>query len=370
MRIKAQSAYIILIIFSTLVLNSCNKDPLPDSSVDLTGIPYSPSNYDLIIPDHFPSFEIPNDNPLTVDGVVLGQHLFFDPILSLDSTISCASCHKPELAFTDGQPISRGVNGLTGKRSSMSLLNIAYAYNGLFWDGRSMTLEEQALLPIEDPVELLEDWDNVEHKLRSHDRYQELFRKAFGIRNADEITRDLAAKALSQYQRVLISGDSKFDRVEFGNNAAYTNEELEGRDMYFDADPFLPDAECAHCHNGALLTTQEYFNNGLDRAETLNDFPDIGRGAVTNILFDNGKFRAPTLRNIALTAPYMHDGRFETLEEVMDHYNSGGHYAENIDPLIVPLGLTEQQKENVIKFLHTMTDTSYLSNPFVKNPFK
>ncbi len=358
----------ILIIIT--MLTSCKKNPSTNEGIDLTGIPYNAIPYSLDIPDHLPTFQNPEDNPLTEDGIRLGQHLFYDPIMSADSSVSCSSCHLPEKAFTDGQAVSSGVNGLTGRRSSMSLVNIAYAFNGVFWDGRTGTLENQALEPIEDPVELLESWENVEKKLRRSPMYQELFRKAFGIALNTEIDRVLTVKALAQYQRIIISADSKFDRVEFGNNATYTNDELAGREMYFDDDPFFPDAECGHCHNGPLLTTHEYFNNGIEQVENLSSFPDKGRGEVTGILFDNGKFRAPTLRNIALTAPYMHDGRFNTLEEVMDHYNSGGHFAENIDPLIFPLNLSEKQKGDIIKFLHTMTDTSYMSNPLITNPFK
>jgi cytochrome c peroxidase len=348
---------------------ACEKNPKEDGGIDLTNLPYDPVAYQLELPDHFPGFTIPEDNPFTLDGIILGQHLFYDPILSVDSTVSCSSCHIPEKAFTDGKALSIGVGGLTGTRSSMSLVNVAYTFNGLFWDGRSLTLEEQGLEPIENIVEFVEDWDNVELKLRRNERYRELFRKAFGIQNSSEITRTLTVKAISQFERIIIGGDSKYDRVEYGNNAAYTNDELDGRDMFFDADPLTPDAECGHCHNGALITAQQYHNNGLDEAADLNDFADKGRGRVSNILFENGKFRAPSLRNIELTAPYMHDGRFNTLEEVVDHYNSGGHYSENIDPLIYPLNLNEKQKENIVKFLKTMTDTSYLNNPLVRNPF-
>lgn len=363
---------ILSLLLAFIILIGCRKDKMEgqDQGVDLSDIIYNPTNYDLEVPDHLPSFTIPEDNPLTLEGIRLGQHLFYDPILSSDSTVSCSTCHIPELAFTDGLALSEGVGGAKGRRSSMSLVNIAYAFNGLFWDGRSMTLEEQALLPIEDPVELIEDWENVEEKLRRNRTYQSLFRKAFGIAVSDDITKELAVKSLAQFQRIIISADSKFDRVEFGTNTAYTNEELRGSELFFDIDPFTPDAECSHCHNGALLTTQTYFNNGIEQVESLNDFPDKGLGEVSGILFENGKFRAPSLRNIELTAPYMHDGRFETLEEVIDHYNSGGHFAENIDPLIRPLQLTEEQKSDLLSFLTTMTDTSYLTNPLIVSPFK
>ena len=359
-----------LFIFAILTVISCKKDPIISDSKDLTDIDYNPQNYPLEIPEYFPSFAIPEDNPITVDGVVLGQHLFFDPILSADSTISCASCHLPEKAFTDGTKVSVGVNGNVGRRSSMSLVNIAYAFNDLFWDGRANSLEAQALEPIEDPLELIEDWDNVENKLKRSKRYQELFRKAFGITNSDEITRLLTVRAIAQYERIIISGNSKFDKVEYLDIAAYTLSELNGRDMFFDADPMTPDAECGHCHNGPLLTTQQYVNNGIEEVENLEDFSDKGRGEVTGMLFDNGKFRAPTLRNIELTAPYMHDGRFATLEEVVDHYNSGGHFAENVDPLIQPLGLSEKEKADIVAFLRTFTDTSFMKNSYITSPFR
>ncbi len=370
-----------------LFWQGCQKDaPLPSPEGDLVHIPYQPKPYTIIKPPHFPQVPIPPDNPLTVDGVQLGRRLFYDPILSRDSTQSCASCHLPHLSFTDGLPVSVGIDGIAGKRSSMSLLNIAYATNGLFWDGRVRTLEEQALLPVEDPVELHNTWPNVIRKLQQHPTYPELFRKAFGIRDRSEITKELAAKAIAQFERILISsGTSKFDRFLQGDLDALDDEELDGKLMYFEegAAVGLPDAQCFHCHGGFTLTGNQYFNNGLDEARTLDDFPDKGRGAVTRRQTDNGKFRTPTLRNIALTAPYMHDGRFQTLEEVLDHYGSHGKQSPNKDPLIdqvgfpIPgtnplqyTGLSPYHKRAIIKFLHALTDTAFINNPDIQNPFR
>jgi cytochrome c peroxidase len=273
------------------------------------------------------------------------------------------------LAFTDGVAFSQGVTGDFTPRSSMSLINAAFYTGGLFWDGRSMTLEDQALEPVENPIELHEDWVNVEEKLKRHADYPIMFREAFGIEDSDEITRDLAAKAISQFERIIISGWSKFDKFREGL-AIFSDEERMGMDLFFDSNFLLPDAECAHCHNTPLFTTNEYFNNGLDSVEALDDFLDFGFGDVSGIYFDKGKFRAPTLRNIVLTAPYMHDGRFETLEEVIDHYNEGTHAADNTPEIIRDLELSEEQKQSLLAFLHTLTDTSYLSNEFVINPFK
>ncbi len=370
----------VFLFFSIIFSYSCQKEtvtPLPPpTGLDLTDIPYNPESYIIPKPDHFPEIPIPDDNPQTEQGVELGRMLFFDPILSADSTMACAGCHFPSSSFTDDLAVSTGIDGIAGKRSAMSLLDIAYNVNGFFWDGRVMTLEEQALLPVEDPIELHNTWVNVIEKLQTHPEYPILFRKAFGISNSNEITKELAAKAIAQFERILISsGKSKYDL--FINDFQYepTDSEFRGRDMFFDEgvpDGF-PDAECSHCHNAPLFTVNEYFNNGLDsvgpKLEDLNNFIDKGRGLVTRKLTDNGKFRVPTLRNITLTAPYMHDGRFFTLEEVLDHYNAGGQLSLNKDPLIRPLGLTASQKEDIINFLKMLEDPYFIDNPDIQNPF-
>lgn len=357
-----------------LLLSACKPDK-PEDMIDpndLTDIDYAPVPYNLEVPDVFPTLVMPDDNPLTVEGVQLGRRLFYDPILSGDNTKSCSSCHLREHGFADITAGSEGIDGIVGDRNSMSLLNLAFIDNGFFWDGRANNLEEQAFDPVVNPIELHDTWENVEERLRAHDDYPERFRKAFGIESKIEITSDLVTKALAQFERIMVSGgNSKYDQFLRPNSGVFPSDsELNGYDMFFDISPDLPDAECGHCHGGPLLTTSEYFNNGLDPAPDLNDFPDKGRGDVTGVLFDNGKFRAPSLRNIALTAPYMHDGRFETLEEVVEHYNSGGHYADNLDPLITPLNLTEQQIQDIVNLLHTFTDTTYLQNEDLTNPFE
>lgn len=361
-----------LLIILLAGLSGCDKD-LPEPSCtdcDLSHIPYEPQPYFVDLPVDFPQLEIPPDNPLTVAGVALGRRLFFDTRLSQDSTISCASCHLPEMSFTDGTAVSPGVGGVLGKRSAMSLLNIGYVTTGLFWDGRSPTLEAQALLPVEDPLEMHETWGNVIVKLQRDPDYPRWFREAFGIRDKREMTRELAARAMAQFQRTLVSGDSRYDRVFVRGEDFPTDSELRGFQMFNDANFFLPDAECAHCHGGILFTAHGFFNNALDSVGSLYDFKDPGRGAVTGRYMDYGRFRAPTLRNIALTAPYMHDGRFQTLEEVVEHYNSGGHIAENYDANMRRLDLTPQQKQDLIHFLHTLTDTSFTKNPAFQDPWR
>lgn len=364
-----QTILLFAIFFAFL---SCDKNKpvdIPDTG-DLTMILYSPSPYNLVTYDSFPQLVIPADNPLTEEGVNLGRHLFYDNILSSDNSMSCASCHTTDFNFTDNQAVSEGVTGEFGTRSAMPLLDVAYNNNGFFWDGRAATLEEQALGPVENPIELHEDWGNVEEKLKSHEDYPTLFRKAFGIDHKDDITKELAAKAIAQFERTMISpGNTKFDKWWRGE-VELTDQEFDGFLMWIDYEgDFLPDAECGHCHSLHLFTTNEYHNNGLDEAPTMTEFPDKGLGEITGILTDNGKFRTPSLRNIELSAPYMHDGRFETLEEVMDHYNSGGHYSPNANELILPLGLTEDMKESIIAFMKTLTDEDVLKDPKFSNPF-
>jgi len=355
-----------------LLLSSCGDDepigPITETGISLTGIPYSPEPFVLEAIPNFPLLEIPNDNPLTVEGVSLGRHLFFDPILSIDSTIACASCHDPKLAFTDIGAFSEGVNGVIGTRSSMSLLNIGYVYSGLFWDGRSPNLEEQAIHPVENILEQNHNWEDLLMELRKHSDYPEMFRKAFGIETTAGITQELTTKAIAQYERIIQSGNSKFDQVLLGTNV-FTDQELDGYDMFFDRNELLPDAECAHCHTAPLFSDNTFKNNGLDSVDNLANFIDPGYGEVTGNIFDNGKFRVPTLRNIEITAPYMHDGRFESLEEVLDHYISGGQPSLNKDQILYRLNINEDQKSSLLAFLNTLTDTSYLENELYLSPF-
>ncbi len=371
--------FVILSLFIMLI--GCQPDPIqPDPNEgenDLTDIPYDPEAFTIEKPYGYPEMEIPSDNLMTYEGIELGRRLFFDPILSKDSTISCGSCHRPELAFTDGRAISEGVNGTLGRRSAMSLVDIGYVTNGLFWDGRAATLEEQALLPVEDPLEMHAIWPDVVERLRKHPDYPKYFRKAFGITKINEIDKYLTAKALAQFERTIINkGGSRYDRLmlQTGNGFA-TEQEENGRIMFFfeaSGSPLqgLVDAECGHCHAGIRLTGDEYNNNGIQPAAGPLDFKDLGLGGISNAEKDMGKFRVPTLRNIAVTAPYMHDGRFQTLEEVIDHYNSGGHYSENRDSNIKPLGMSEQNKKDLIAFLHALTDETTLNAPEYQNPFE
>lgn len=335
---------------------------------DLTGIAYNPVPYNIIVPKGFPALEQPEDNLMTVDGIRLGRKLFYDPILSIDSTVSCATCHQQALSFTDGLDRSQGVNGIT-RRGSLSLINVGFHYDGLFWDGRSPNLEHLSLIPPEDPIEMAETWGNVEQKLRKHPDYPTEFRKAFGIDNVSGIDRHLAAKAISQFLRTIVSGqNSRYDRFVRGEIFLEENE-FNGYLMFFNIDPSLPDAQCGHCHNAPLMATNDYFNNGLQESPDLYSFPDPGLGAITGIASDNGRFKPPTLRNLVFTAPYMHDGSFKTLQEVVDHYASGGKESPNKSSFMFNLVLTESQKADILAFLLTLTDSTVITNPAFMNPF-
>lgn len=328
----------------------------------LTNIPFAPEKVVLPEPVNFVKMQIPADNPLTKDGIALGKRLFFDSLLSINHQLACVSCHQPNLAFTDGKALSIGTHGHASHRSAPSLINVGYYYKGLFWDGRAPTLEAQALIPVTDSLEMGSNWDTVEHRLRLHHEYPTLFRKVFGIKSDQEINRFLVAKALAQYERTLVNYNAKFDKVARGE-AAFTAQEQRGRDIFFDAGQAkgIPFSECSHCHADPLFTTLDYFNNGIEKVNSLADFPDLGRGAITGLPSDRGKFKTPTLRNITLTAPYMHDGRFATLEEVLDHYISGGHFADNLNPNVRKLKLTDRDKRDLIAFLQTLTDSSFVN---------
>ena len=314
---------------------------------DGAGSAPGPTPYSLAIPEGFPDMVIPADNPMTEEGIALGKRLFFDPILSKDSTISCSSCHTPSSAFTDPVAFSDGVAGQTG-RNSMPVINAGWMKT-LFWDGRAVSLEDQALQPVENETEMGETWDNIVIKLQRPPAYPALFDAAFG---SNAITNDLAVKAIAQYERTLISSNSKYDRFLAGEIDLNEQEKL-GRQLFF-----TERADCFHCHGTRLFTDNRYHNNGLDEF-----YEDLGLAAITKNPADVGKFKTPTLRNIAYTAPYMHDGRFETLEEVIDFYNEGAQPSVTIDPLIGPnrrLNLTQTEKDALITFLKTLSDPGFV----------
>ena len=358
--IKGSIAF--LFTFSGILWACSNHKP------GLEETPFSPTPFQIKEPDYFVSMQVPEDNPLTEEGIELGRQLFYDPILSRDLSVACSNCHQQQFNFTDGQAFSKGVDGHPTKRSALPIINLAYHYKSFFWDGRVSTLEEQALHPILDTLEMDFNWQGVEARLRQHPLYPGLFRQAFGIRTPEEITKTLVTNAIAQFERSLVSFNSKYDRVLRGEEE-YTEEEFRGHQIFFDADENIPAGECAHCHTEPLFTNLDFFNNGIQQVDHLDDFSDPGKGGITKYKYDNGKFKTPSLRNITLSAPYMHDGRFGSLEEVIDHYASGGHFVLNVSPNVRQLNLLESDKSALIAFLHCLTDSTFINEKRFADPF-
>lgn len=329
---------------------------------------YTATPLDLQIPQIFADRilppVIPVDNPQTVEGVALGRKLFFEKKLSADNTLACAGCHNPANAFTDPRQFSIGIDGLAGNRNSMAIFNAAWNYNEMFfWDGRASSIENQALQPVVNPVEMHNTWSAAANALQNDSEYPQLFAEAFGTETIDSV---LVTRAIAQFVRTLISANSKFDRYLAGTETL-TPQELNGLNVFLDENR----GDCFHCHgnpNNPLWTDNIFHNNGLDEVIT-----DRGRGAVTGDPREFGLFKSPSLRNLAFTAPYMHDGRFETLDEVIDHYSEGLVYSETIDPLMKKVAeggvhLTEQDKADLKAFLLSLSDSSFVNNPDFQDP--
>ncbi|GGG35023.1 cytochrome-c peroxidase [Hymenobacter glacieicola] len=332
--------------------------------------------YALVLPSNLPqNVGIPADNPLTVEGVELGRKLFYEPRLSRTGTQSCGSCHQQRKAFTDGLARAAGVDGQHA-RSTMSLANVLWEKT-LNWDGAATTLEQQARLPIENPLEMHQLLATGVSRLQQTALYPPLFQQAFG---SSTITEAAVLKALAQFERTLISANSRYDKY-IRKEGTLTATERAGASLFMNhpgevSGLFIRGGTCHHCHisEDGLFSSPGFFNNGLDVA-----FTDAGRAGVTGQSADRGKFRAPTLRNIALTAPYMHDGRFQSLEEVLDHY--GDHVRTNspgVDPNVLlsntpggtKLDLTSREKTQLIAFLRTLTDSTFIMDKRFSDPFK
>ena len=296
--------------------------------------------YELKLPYGFPEPAIPADNKLTNSRVMLGEKLFFDRSLSADNSISCGSCHLPEIAFADDTQFSTGVQGRTGLRNSPSLFNLAWA-TSFMRDGGVPTLELQVLAPIEDHNEMDFDILLIAERLKENKHYQDMSMRAYG--------RDLDAyvimRAIAAYERTLISGNSKYD-LSLQNKASLTTEETRGKDL-FSSDSLA----CSSCHSGFLFSNNSFENNGL-----YSNYADSGRARITMHASDAGKFRVPSLRNVDLTAPYMHDGSLASLEEVIDHYMAGGSSHPNKSPSVHGFSLSGQDKNSLILFLKTLTE--------------
>lgn len=288
--------------------------------------------------------------------------------------MSCSSCHQPEHGFSDPDRFSIGVDGIQGFRQSMSLLNLAWS-NGFFWDGRAATIREQALIPVPDPIELHLEWAEAINRLQSVPAYVEKFKKTF---NTEVVSEQLVARALEQYIKSLVVYQSDFDKYTRGESVL-SEAALRGQ-LLFNSEK----ADCFHCHTTPELMVHPsitFMNNGLDLVDNTEGFADKGLGSFTGNPADNGKFKIPSLRNLPMTAPYMHDGRFQTLEEVVDFYNEGPKMSPSLEPIMITeanrrilqfgrwgLGLTEDDKKDLIEFLKSLSDDSYLTHPRFKAP--
>lgn len=342
-----------------LVASGCAKAPEPvwdtaSYTLDFGGLPEP---------------ELPDDNPLTEQGVKLGRMLFYETRLSGDNSMACASCHKQENAFTDTNRFSTGIDGLDGHRQAMSAVNMLWNTNGYFWDGRAQKLRDQSVIPIQDVLEMNETMENVVEKLEQDTLYTHQFFRAFG---SEDISSYRIGLALEQFMNSIVSYRSKYDLFLDGE-ATFTEEEELGMELFFEEyNPYFPEtsgADCGHCHGGKNFSSQEYMNNGLDSI-----YNDDGRYDVTGLESDRGAMKVTTLRNIELTPPYMHDGRFNTLEEVIDHYNEGLRNNASLNPaLAMTMGtglmLNETDKDALIAFLKTLTDTSLIQDSRYASPF-
>lgn len=322
--------------------NTASVDPRTNQ-----GIPVAPRG--------FQPLPYPAGNPPTADKIELGRRLFFDPRLSRDASISCATCHKPEGSFADpGKPFTFGIDGHLTARNSPTLANVAY--NGSFFlDGRAPTLEAQALMPLLNPLEMDMDTLKLPNRLAEVTVYRELFPKAWGD---DTISVGRILASIASFERAMLSGGSPYDHYLAGDSGEMGAAAKRGKDL------FGGKAGCFRCHAGINFTDQDFHNPGLDSFNY-----DRGRIEITGQPPDLGKFKTPSLRNIVLTPPYMHDGRFTTLQEVLAHYNAGADGIPNRDPLLIPLGLDESEISDLILFLKSLTDSAFAANPDFRDPW-
>ncbi|MBO6201657.1 MAG: c-type cytochrome [Chryseobacterium sp.] len=309
--------------------------------------------YNLEIPNYFPALAFDIDkNPVTVNGVALGKKLFYEGKLSRNNTISCGFCHIQEYAFTHhGHPVSHGIDDRLGMRNAPAIQNMAWLKN-YTWDGVSHNLDERSLVPITTDFEMDSSIPEVISKLSADANYKKMFKSAFGD---DQINGERILKALSQFMVTMVSADSKYDQVKNGK-ASFTNEESQGKTLF--------ENKCASCHSGELFTDESYRNTGMYYN---SQYDDRGRYRVTLDWNDHMKFRVPSLRNVELTAPYMHDGRFYSLEAVLNFYSDNVENQPNLDPILkqnghIGIAMTSLEKQYIIAFLKTLTDQNFIKN--------
>ncbi len=298
------------------------------------------------VPSDFPKLVVPKENPITSEKIRLGKMLFFDKMLSRDSSISCASCHNPKYAFTDQLKKAKGVKDRMVSRNTPTLTNIAYNHSFLR-DGVNPSLEAQVIVPIHEKNEFDFHILLVAERMKKNKKYVELSKKAFG----EEPNPKVISNAIASYERTLISSNSRFDQYNFhGDSLALNASEIRGMKLFYN------NLNCSSCHSGFNFSNGEIVNTGL-----YENYNDVGKMRVTLDQSDNGKFKVPTLRNISITYPYMHDGNIKTLEEVIDHYIKGGEKNPNKDERIKPFNLSKLQKQDLIAFLKCLTDSSFIA---------
>jgi cytochrome c peroxidase len=295
--------------------------------------------------------------PPTPERVRLGRWLFYDKRISADGSISCATCHKPENAFSEDSPVSTGIHGQKGGRKAPSFVNLAWTlYPHFFWDGRAKSLEEQALGPIANPLEMGNTHDAMVNSLGKIRAYSGYFRQAFG---EDAITKERVAKAIADYERTRMSGNSAWDRWQKKRDQAAVSDKVKkGHELFF-----FGKASCNQCHLGQNFTDNSFHNLGVGYDAAAKKFADTGRFAVTNSESDRGAFKTPTLRDVSKHAPYMHDGSLKTLREVVEFYNRGGNKNPTLDPKIKPLNLTEEEIDALVAFMEALDGEGYQDTP-------
>ena len=334
-----------LAALATLVA-ACGADATPPTETHM-------SQPAIAVPPGFPAFMAPSDNAPTPERVALGRLLFYDERLSRTQEISCSDCHVEAHAFADPNRVSSGVDGQTGTRNAPALVNLAWG-TSFFWHGGATSLEVQAVGPIRNPLEMDMSLADVAERLNQDAALSKDFETAYGEGpNESSITR-----AIASFVRSLVSGNSAYDRYLSGDSSALSDAAVRGEALFNGEQ-----AECFHCHAGFNFTTNGFRNNGSDP----ND-PDAGRREITLKDSDFGKFKIPTLRNVAVSAPYMHDGALATLDDVIDSYVAGGRGHPNTDPTIVALDLTPADKADLRAFLESLTDDEFLSNPDFADP--
>ncbi len=336
-------AHACLLAAAIAALAGCGSIPTPPRNVTPTPLTIAPVvGLDMVT-------ATPEDNPLTIEKVALGERLFFDRQLSADGHTRCASCHRPALAFSDSVPLSRGVHDRRGRRNAPTLVNRAYG-RAFFWDGRVATLEDQVLHPIQDSTEMGQSLAALVRSLRTQPSYRDAFRRAFdgGIESL------VIARALASYLRTLRSGDAAVDRWRAGDSVALSPAALRGLSL------FTGSANCVACHVGFNFTDERFHNTGIaGRIRGIASLLDSGRAGVTGREEDVGAFKTPTLRDVELTAPYMHDGSLATLEDVVAFYNDARAGIASLDPEIKPLHLTAAQQQDLTAFLRSLTGSRH-----------